>query len=115
MIFRALDALGDWTFGRGKNNYLTNGDALAQNLKTRLRLWKGECFFAVDEGVDWDNFMGVGTKALLDSDIKRVILASDGVLRIDAYTSTLEHNSRTLTVDGTIGTVFGKLSLSEVF
>lgn len=115
MIFRALDADGDWTFGKGINSFLTNSAAMAENLKTRIRTWKGECFFALEEGVDWNNYLGIGTKDLLDMDLRRVILGSDGVIRIDAYTSILDTTSRTLTVQATLFTVFGKLDLSEVF
>lgn len=37
MITRALDKNNDWTFGNSQQNYLTGKDAIAQNIKTRLR------------------------------------------------------------------------------
>lgn len=115
MLFRALDSNGDWTFGKGLNCYFTDADAMYANIQTRLQTWKTECFFDTDLGVDWNNYLGVGTKALLDVDIRRVILSSDGVIRIDNYTSVLDSTSRNLTVEATLLTIFGTISLSEVF
>lgn len=114
MLFRTLDENGDWTFGNGINNFLTGSDAMAANLKTRLKVWKGECFFATENGPDWNNFLGIGTKDFLDSDIRQTILGSDGVIRIDNYTSQLSIDSRSLSVQATILTIFGTFTLSEV-
>jgi len=36
MIIRSLDINKDWTFGIGKNNYLTSHKAIVQNIETRL-------------------------------------------------------------------------------
>jgi hypothetical protein len=80
-----------------------------------LRQWKGECFFDPDNGVDWNNFMDIGTKALLDSDILRVILQSDGIIRVDSFLSTLTPDTRNLNVQATLFTFYGNLSLNEVF
>ena len=89
MIVRALDANGDWTFGSGKQNYLSALNALKQQIVTRLKSWKGNCFFALQDGVDWNNYLDIGTKNLLDLDIKRVVLQTGGVLRMRNYSSIL--------------------------
>lgn len=115
MIFRALDADGDWIFGNGINSFLTDAAAMVENLKTRIRTWKRECFFALDLGPDWDNYLGIGTQGLLEVDIRRVILGSDGVIRIDDFTSTLDRGARALTVQANLLTVFGSLPLNGVF
>ena len=115
MLFRALDENGDWTFGKGLNCYLKDADAMSANIKTRLKTWKSECFVDTELGVDWQNYLGIGTKALLDVDIRRVTMSSDGVIRIDSYESVLDASSRQLTVDATIQTVFSTITLSEVF
>lgn len=52
MIVRALDINGDWTFGQGKGNYLTNQAAIAQNVQTRLLSFLGDCFFDPTAGIN---------------------------------------------------------------
>ena len=115
MIFRALDMDGDWTFGKGISGFLIGKDALSANLVTITKEWKGECFFALQDGIDWNNFLDIGTKTLLDADLQRNWLKSYGVLRIDLYTSTLDITTRQLTVKASLFTIYGSLSLSEVF
>ena len=115
MIFRALDADGDWTFGKGISGFLVGRDALIENLKTRTKEWKGECFFALGDGIDWNNFLDIGTKTLLDDDLKRNWMKAYGVLRIDSYTSELTSGTRQLTVTASLFTIYGSLTLSEVF
>jgi len=112
MRTRALDINGDWQFGRGAQSYVTEKNALMQNVKTRLRQWKNNCFFAMTEGVDYTNYLDIGRKALLDLDIKRVILQTLGVLRISDFTSTLDSNSRELTISATIATIFGNATIT---
>lgn len=115
MIFRTLDENGDWTFGKGTSGFLTGKDALSVNLVTITKEWKGECFFALQDGVDWNNFLDIGTKDLLDADLQRNWLKAYGVLRIDAYASTLDTITRQLTVNASLFTIYGSLTLSEVF
>lgn len=115
MLFRALDSQDDWIFGKGINSFTTGRDAMILNIKTRIKQWKGECFFDIQGGVDWNNFLDIGTKDLLDADLHRVILASDGVIRIDGYTSTLDTITRTISVEATLFTVYGTMPLSEEF
>jgi hypothetical protein len=111
MIVRALDSNGDWTFGSGKQNYLSEISAVKQNVLTRLRSWKGNCFFDVDSGVDWGNYLDIGTKLLLDLDIKRVILGTDKVLKISSYSSMLDTGERKLTVSAAIDTYYGTTTI----
>lgn len=114
MMFRTLDPLGDWSFGNGIGSFSSDFPALKLNLLTRLRQWKGECFFDLLAGVDYNNFMDIGTKELLDADITRTILGSWGVIGILSFTSTLTTATRALRVEATISTVYGNLTVSEV-
>lgn len=90
MIIRAVDSDGDWKFGKGKNDYLKNRDAIKQNTETRLKEWKGNCFFAPNNGPDYENLLDAGTKNLLDRDIKRVILQSEGIIKIKEFESSVD-------------------------
>lgn len=112
MKTRALDANGDWQFGRGLQSYKTERDALEQNISTRLKSWKNDCFFSMSDGVDYANLLDKGTKALLDLDIKRCLLQTEGVLRIDSYSSTLDQTSRELVIVSEVFTIFGKVEVT---
>ena len=109
MKTRALDINGDFQFGRGLQSYVTEKDALSQNILTRLRQWVGDCFFAPNEGVDWNNYLDIGRKKLLDLDVKRVILQTVGVLRISSFTSTLNAETRNVVISASIVTIFGTI------
>lgn len=113
MKTRALDTTGDWTFGRGLQSYVTEKDALKQDISTRLKQWKGDCYFSLNDGVDWNNYLDIGTKELLDLDIKRVILQTGGVLRISTYSSTFNHNTRGVSIESNIDTVFGTVTINQ--
>ena len=111
-MIRALDTNDDWTFGKGLGNYLTDEDSIALNVRTRLRSWRGDCFFALAEGVDYNNLLDTGTENLLNGDIRRVILQTEGVLRIEAYTSEINRNTRVFSVETTIVTIFGTVTVT---
>ena len=113
MKTRALDANFDWQFGRGLQSFVTEKNALKQNISTRLKSWKSDCFFAMDDGVDWQNFLDIGKKKFLDIDIKRVILQTEGVLRISSYTSTLNTETRAATISAQVATIYGLVTVEE--
>jgi hypothetical protein len=80
MIFRTLDADGDWEFGSGVGNYAAKDRAIGLNIATRLRSWVNDCFFDVNAGIDWLNRLGYkNQKALLEHELKALILKSEGV------------------------------------
>ena len=112
MIIRNSTEVGDFTFGKGASDYLKNSRAIQHNIKTRILSWKGDCFFATAEGVDYNNLLDVGTKNLLDSDIKRVILQSEGVLKITSFSSELDRDTRDYTAEAQIITIFGVEKIS---
>lgn len=114
MIVRAIeDATRDWRFGRGRQDYKTGAQALKQSIATRLRSWKGNCFYATEEGVDWNNYLNIGTKIFLDLDIQRVILQTEGVIRLRSYSSTLDREDRTLAVEATVDSIYGIVEIDR--
>ena len=109
MKIRALDANGNWTFGQGLNNYLTGNAAIGLNISTRIKSWVGDCFFAMNAGVDWKTRLGSKSQiALLEADLKRIILSSYGVVAITAFSFSVNEATREFTVNYTINTIFSK-------
>lgn len=90
MIFRALDENHDWRWGKGKADFLTTNEAIGMNIKTRLLSWVGDCFFDQNAGIDWWNRLGSkNQRILLELDLKRIILQSDGVIGIVEFQTNL--------------------------
>lgn len=87
MIVRRLDNDNDWSYGYSAGDYLTGKNAIAQNIKTRLKEYLGDCFFNLGAGIPWDIRLGqTNQEELLKSDTYRIIKDTDGVLGI------AEHN-----------------------
>lgn len=107
MIHRNLDANGDFTFGNGKQDYLKDLAAVLLNIETRLKSWKGDSFTSPAEGVDYKNYLDKGTKSFLDSDVKRVILQSEGVIKIKTYSSDVDRKTREFSAQAEILTIYG--------
>lgn len=107
MAFRTLDKDGDMTFGKGLNNYSRGQSAIKLNIKTRLNMWLGDCFFATDQGIDWVNRLGSkDQKELLEQDIKMTILQTDGVTEI--LNLSVSVVDRKLSASYTINTIYSK-------
>lgn len=110
MIFRTLDVNGDWTFGKGLNNYATDNKAIGLNIATRIRSWLGDCFFAQTQGIDWYNRLSKkNQRGLLEQDLRRTVLQSFGVIGIVEFNSSIV--DRNISLDYEVNTIFtGSLS-----
>lgn len=108
MRYRALDANGDYTFGRGQGNFLINSSsAVAQSVQTRLQLWQGEWFLNASDGTPWlQNVFGRFSKIVADMAIRARVLATQGVTGISDYTSSFDPVARAFSVKLSITTVF---------
>lgn len=107
MIHRALDSGDDWQFGKGLQSYTSNLNAVILNIRTRLKSWKGDSFKDPEEGVDYYNFLDKNTKSFLDADVKRVVLQSEGILKILSFTSGENRETREYTASLEVLTVYG--------
>ena len=115
MIVRALDTAKDWQFGRGKNDYLKNRDAIKQIIGTRLYQFLGDCFFAVSEGIDWFNFLGSKDDTGLQLAINSVILNTEGVTGLVLINTGYDSSTRNFRVEYTVQTIYGAASDSFLF
>ena len=105
MITRRLDKNKDWCYGHGISDILSDDDAIMLNIDTRLNEWVGDCFFAIQNGIDWYNGLDRGMKEFLDRQIKDVIVESFGVVQILTYESTLAVKTRKLTINVSLMTI----------
>ena len=109
MIVRAIDGTGDWLFGKGRNDYRTNQEAIAQNIKTRLSSFLGDCFFDTTAGIDWFNLLGGKDQTALNLAINAVILNTEGVTG-GLQTLVGLNEARVFTVQYKVQTVYSILS-----
>lgn len=112
MRVRALDASGDMQFGHGSADfYLNSAAGVAQCILTRLWLFKGEWFLDTTQGTDWyGKILGRHRAGSYDGEIKRVILGTQGVAQIIAYSSSLDN--RRLTIGTTVETIYSGQTLT---
>lgn len=83
MRVRSLSSTGDFTFGRGKANYITSKKAINQTVATRLKSFKNDNPLAMDSNIDWIDLLGrQGTEDTILREIERVIIQTEGVLRV---------------------------------
>ncbi len=112
MIVSALDKDDDWTLGRGRNNYITGGAAIAQKVKCRVRSFKNDNPLNMDDNIDWIYLLSEkNTEQETLREIERVVLATDGVMRIIDLSMTVNKKTRTQAVELRIETVFDEQSV----
>lgn len=114
MKYRKLDASGDYTLGTQADFYVNSPTAVAQAVKTRLALWVGEWFLNVTEGMPWnEQVLGKRLRGKnYDTAIRQRILGTDGVSEIADYSSSIDPDTRALSVSATITTAYGTTQLS---
>lgn len=112
MKFRTIDSNGDWTFGKGLNNYSRDINAIELDVITRIKSWKYDCYFAMQEGIDYKNFLERGQQLFLESDLKRYILQTNGIIRINSFSSSLDRETRKLTIQTFLLSIYGPLKIN---
>jgi hypothetical protein len=107
MIIRNIDENLDWTFGKGIGCYLRENAAIGLNIKTRILSWLNDCFFDPQAGIDWINRLGSkNQRTLLELDLRRIILQSEGVTGILSFDSMLIN--RAFTANYSVQTIFSQ-------
>ena len=96
MKIRRIDSEGDWDYGHSQSSYyIDNAQAVGLNIVTRLREWYRDCFFAMQNGIDYPTRLGsFNQKENLDNDIQSIILNSQDVIDITEFGSTFNRDSR---------------------
>lgn len=114
MIERRVDFDNDWNFGHGLSDYAQAEEAVNQNVKGRVLSWVNDCFFALNDGIDWRNRLDVGQQDALRDEVNTLILQSFGVVSINNLTMFFDPRTRNLLVQYDIQTIFSPSFQSQI-
>jgi hypothetical protein len=106
MKIRNLTTSGDWTFGAGRQNYLQGQDAIAANIRTYLKLWVGNCFWALQAGVNWRQYLDKNQETRLLAGLQTAIMSRFGVMGLTQLSADLDRRSRVMVVRYTVSTIY---------
>lgn len=113
MSIRNLDNNHDWTFGLSKSNYVTENQEIALNLKTRILSFLGDCFFAVNEGIDWFNLLDYRYQGRLENAVQEVIIQTPGVTGINSV-DVLTDSNRQIRIPYDIQNIYSSSFSDEI-
>lgn len=105
MAFRNLDSNHDWTFGVGRNNYVTENQEIALNIKTRVLSFIGDCFFAPLEGIDWWHLLEYNRREKMENAVMNTIATTNDVVNVNQIESFL-NSRREITLGYNTDTIF---------
>ena len=88
--------------------------AVAQTIKTRLRLFLGEYFRNIDIGTPWAQTIQVKTATISTKNaiIREIIVQTDEVEQILTYNADFDIQTRSLTISADVLTTFGRVKLN---
>lgn len=111
MKYRQLDDDGDFRLGRDAPFLIDSVEAVAQAIRTRLRLMTGEWFLDLDAGTDYSgSILGYGSQGVRDLEVQQRIMGTPGVLELVSYDSQVTADRQFL-VQATVSTIYGQLAL----
>ena len=118
MKYRALDVNEDYSFGQGSTSFLSETDAVAQAIYTRLRLFLEEWWEDTGDGLPYFQsiagaYLSRG-KQLVDSIIQKRIQGTKGVTDVYEFVSTYDPDTRHYSFQCKVNTIYGSISLEEV-
>lgn len=114
MKVRAIDKNGDWDFGRGRQSYKQDLDAVMQLNVTHIRSWYLNCFFDMLAGIDWKNLLGgKQTGSKIRDSVRNELLKIDGVNSV-LNVSTSINEDREIKIHYTESTIYGTIQGSTI-
>jgi hypothetical protein len=117
MSVRRLDSTGEPMFGAGMALLPSGSEEVAVRLGMRLKLMKEEWFLDRTAGVGWlDRGAGeprvFGASAdlqLLESEVKRTVLETEGISTLLSYRQAFDHETRRATVEFTVTDIYDQI------
>jgi hypothetical protein len=115
MRVSGLDKDNDWRFGRGLAVYISRGDAIRQNVVTRLKSFRSDFFLDIDANIDWIDLLGRReTKDEILRAVERVTLGTAGVTTITKLEIVVKTSTRNATILLSFGTIFDDSITEEI-
>jgi hypothetical protein len=113
-IVRAIDENGDWMFGFGRQCYKKEVAMVAQRIVTHIRSWYFNCFFDLEAGIDWYNYLGNRrTERLIQSACRREIVKIKEITSIEDLSISVD-DERRVTLYYAVTTQYGAIDNEEV-
>ena len=115
MQVSGLDKNLDWRFGKGRAVYNRDSKAIAQNVLTRLRSFKGDWYLNVTFGINWIELLGnLGTENRLLRAVESTVLQTDGVISIQRLGIIQRNVNRGVTIELQYTDVFTQQDLQTL-
>lgn len=111
---RRLDDSWDPAWGSGLNDYLEDIDAVAQIIRSRLLLFKGEWWEDLNLGIPmWQSILGTmgSNKPVVDRLIAKTVKETPYVTSIQSFVSTLVNREYNCSI--TVNTEFGTVTVTN--
>ncbi|ELI8402948.1 hypothetical protein ACNVFO_002963 [Yersinia enterocolitica] len=115
MRYRREDENGDYTFGQGDNTFLIDSpEAVAQAVKTRFELWRGQWFLDLTEGTPYiQSVLGKQRSDVYILAIRERILDTQGVNSIQEFEANYNGDNRRVIFTATIDTIYGTTTVTS--
>lgn len=118
MIYRRLDANDDYVFGSNRQAFLSETDAVAQAVYTRLKLLLEEWWEDTEDGLPlFQSILGARTnkgKQAIDTIIQDRIRGTTNVTDLFDFSSSYDNETRQYTFRCQVMTIYGQVDLGEV-
>lgn len=114
MRYRKLTPSGDYSFGNGQLDFWRDvPEAVGQVVLTGLRLWLGEWYLNILDGVPYiQGVLGKHSQTEADITIQDAILGFQGVVDIQNFKSVVDPQTRKYSVvEVDVDTIFGPTSV----
>lgn len=99
MKTRTVDGNWDWIWGKSLQDYADGSLGVAYTVKMKILSWYKDCFFAMDDGIDWKNILGAkNTKEQADIEIKEIIQSEPEILDLTYFESKVIDRIYTATI-----------------
>lgn len=111
MRYRRLDSAHDYVLGQSSQDFISDLDAVAQAIYTRLNLYKGAFWRDTSDGLPlFQNILGTSgspqNRSAIDGIIQNRIAGTQGVQTITAFSSTWDATTRKYSFEATVQTVY---------
>lgn len=113
MIYRRLED-NDYSFGQGSNGFLSQVEAVAQAIVTRLKLLKNEWWENLNEGTPlWQQVLGAHIKdmKIVDKIFLTRVKGTKGVKSVTDYQSSFNSDTRHYEFQCTVDTEYGQTTV----